>query len=229
MTLEFRPTSSSLDWAESVLAANPTKEAMIVAHSFVLKNNYREDTCDDQDMSASNATGQATWMRLRKYSNVVMFVSGHLAGGSGARRSDLGNGGNLVNRLFADFQDYPNGGNGRFGYDLSSASNTITVTTYSPFLNQYMTTASNQFTLVYHNTFPNTGSGMISGKVRKQSTCAAIPGITVSGNERARLPRLPTDPTAFRLLRELTHSPPQVRAGLRAVAMRRSATAWIHK
>ena len=186
MTFEYRPTSSSLDWAESILSANPTKEAVIVAHSFVLKNNYREDTCDDQDMSASNATGQATWMRLRKYSNVIMFLSGHFTGGSGARRSDLGNGGNLVNQLFADYQDYPNGGNGWLRVmTFHPASNTITVTTYSPFLNQYMTTASNQFTLIYHNTFPNTGSGTISGKVRKQSTCAAIPGITVSGNGRS--------------------------------------------
>ncbi|HKT51581.1 MAG TPA: hypothetical protein VJV96_14885, partial [Candidatus Angelobacter sp.] len=155
MTLEYRPTSASLDWAEAVLAANPTKEAIIVAHSFVLKNNYREDTCDDQDMSLSNATGQATWMRLRKYNNAIMFLSGHFTGGSGARRSDLGNGGNLVNQLFADYQDYPNGGNGWLRVlTFHPASNNITVQTYSPFLNQYMTTASDQFTLIYHNTFP---------------------------------------------------------------------------
>src|SRR5690349_95314 len=112
MTLEFRATGVSLDWAESVLAANPDKEAIVVAHSFVLKNNKREDLCDDQDMPAANATGQATWMRLRKYRNITMFLSGHFTGGSGARRADVGDNGNLVNQLFADYQDYANGGNG---------------------------------------------------------------------------------------------------------------------
>jgi hypothetical protein len=58
ITLEYRPTSTSLDWAESILAANPDKEVIVVDHSFVLKNNKREDLCDDQDMPASNATGQ---------------------------------------------------------------------------------------------------------------------------------------------------------------------------
>ncbi|HLK07857.1 MAG TPA: metallophosphoesterase, partial [Candidatus Angelobacter sp.] len=99
LTLEYRPTSASLDWAESILAANPDNEVIVVDHSFVLKNNTREDLCDDQDMPASNATGQAVWMRLRKYNNVIMFLSGHFTGGSGARRADLGDNGNLLNQL----------------------------------------------------------------------------------------------------------------------------------
>jgi len=181
ITLEYRPTSASMDWVESVLAANPDKEAIIVDHSFVLKNNKREDACDDQDMPASNATGQAVWMRLRKYKNVIMFLSGHFTGGSGAHRADLGDNGNLVNQMFADYQDFANGGNGWLRIlTFHPVNNSISVQTYSPFLNQFMTDTSNQFTLVYHNNFPNTGSGSISGKVRKQSGCAAVAGIKVN-------------------------------------------------
>ena len=187
MTLEFRATSASLDWAESILSANPDKDAIVVAHSFVLKNSYREDQCDDQDMPAGNATGQETWTRLRKHSNVIMVLSGHFTGGSGARRSDLGDNGNLVNQLFADYQDFANGGNGWLRVvTFHPASNTISVSTYSPFLNQNMTDASNQFTLAYHNPLPNSGMGTISGKVRKQSDCSAVAGIKVSaGNASA--------------------------------------------
>jgi hypothetical protein len=181
ITLEYRPTSASLDWAESILAANPDKEAIVVAHSFVLKNNKREDLCDDQDMPAANATGQATWMRLRKYRNITMYLSGHFTGGSGARRADLGDNGNLVNQLFADYQDYPNGGNGWLRImTFHPVTNSISVQTYSPYLNQYMTDSTNQFTLIYHNNFPNTGRGTISGKVRNQSSCAAVAGIKVN-------------------------------------------------
>lgn len=181
LTLEYRPTSASLDWAESILSANADKEAIVVDHSFVLKNGYREDQCDDQDMPAGKATGQETWARLRKHSNVIMVLSGHFTGGSGARRSDLGDNSNLVNQFFADYQDYANGGNGWLRVmTFHPASNTVSVSTYSPFLNQNMTDASNQFTVAYHNPFPNSGMGSISGKVRKQSDCSAVAGIKVS-------------------------------------------------
>ena len=181
MTLEYRATSASLDWAESILSANADKEAIVVTHSFVLKNGFREDQCDDQDMPAGNATGQETWTRLRKHSNVIMVLSGHFTGGSGAQRTDLGDNENLVNQLFADYQDYANGGNGWLRVmTFHPANNTISVSTYSPFLNQGMTDASNQFTLTYHNPFPNSGIGSFSGKVRKQSDCSAIGGIMVS-------------------------------------------------
>lgn len=181
LTLEFRATSASLDWAESILSANADKEAIVVAHAFVLKNGFREDQCDDQDMPAGNATGQETWARLRKHSNVIMVLSGHFTGGSGARRSDLGDNKNLVNQLFADYQDFANGGNGWLRVmTFHPTSNTVSVSTYSPFLNQNMTDASNQFTLAYHNPFPNSGTGSISGKVRRQSNCSSIAGIQVT-------------------------------------------------
>ena len=187
MTLEYRATSASLDWAESILSANADKEAILVAHSFVLKNGYREDQCDDQDMPAGNATGQETWTRLRKHSNVIMVLSGHFTGGSGARRSDLGDNSNLVNQLFTDYQDFANGGNGWLRVmTFHPTSNTVSVSTYSPFLDQSMTDLSNQFSIIYHNPFPNSGMGSISGKVRKQSDCSAVAGIKVSaGNASA--------------------------------------------
>jgi hypothetical protein len=180
LTFEFRPRSSSLDWAESILSANPDKEAIIVDHSFVLKNGKREDLCDDQDMPAGNATGQEVWTRLRKY-KVILVLSGHFTGGPAARRADLSDTGSLVNQLFADYQDFSNGGNGWLRImTFHPASNSISVKTYSPFLNQSMTDGANQFTLAYHNPFPNSGQGSISGKVRNQSGCAAVAGIHVS-------------------------------------------------
>jgi hypothetical protein len=181
LNLEFRPTSASLDWGESILSANPDKEAIVVVHSFVQKGGNREDQCDDQDMPASNATGQATWTRLRKHANVIMVLSGHFTSGPAARRADLGDNKNLVNQLFADYQEFANGGNGWLRIlTFHPTSNTISVRTFSPFLNQSMTDSLNQFTIIHHNNFPNSGTGGIAGKVRRQSTCAAIAGIKVS-------------------------------------------------
>jgi Carboxypeptidase regulatory-like domain/Calcineurin-like phosphoesterase/Bacterial Ig domain len=181
LNLEFRPTSASLDWAESILSANPDKEAIVVSHAFLQKAGNREDKCDDQDMPAGNATGQETWTRLRKHANVIMVLSGHFTSGPASRRSDVGDNKNLVNQLFADYQSFPNGGNGWLRIlTFHPTSNTISVRTFSPFLNQSMTDALNQFTIIHHNNFPNSGTGSIAGKVRRQSTCAAIAGIKVS-------------------------------------------------
>lgn len=180
LMLEFRPRSSSLDWAESILSANPDKEAIVVVHSYLKTNNTREDVCDTQDMPSGNANGQQMWTRLRKHANVIMVLNGHFTGGSVAHRSDVGDNGNLVNQIFADLQDFPNGGDGWLEIiTFHPVTNSISVQTYSPFLNQYMTGASQQFTVPYHNPYPDTGNGSISGKVRNQSTCAAVAGVTV--------------------------------------------------
>jgi hypothetical protein len=58
-------------------------------------------------------------------------------------------------------------------------SNSISVQTFSPFLNQFMTGAAQQFTVPYHNPHPQTGSGTMSGKVRNAASCGAISGVTV--------------------------------------------------
>lgn len=181
MTLEYRPTSASLDWAESILAANPNTQALVVVHSLLLPNGRRENLCDDQDMPAGNANGQEVWQRLRNHDNVIMAFGGHFTGGPASRRADLSNGGTLVNQMYADYQDFPNGGNGWLRIlTFHPSSNTISVQTFSPFLNQFRTGTQDQFTVAYHNPSPHTASGSISGKVRAQSGCAAIAGAEVT-------------------------------------------------
>lgn len=180
LVLEYRPRSTSLDWAESILQANPDKEAIVLTHSYLFYNNQREDLCDSKDMPAGNANGQDMWGRLRKYANVIMVLSGHFTSGHVARRSDLGDNGNLVNQVFTNYQTSPDGGDGWLRIlTFHPDDNTISVQTYSPFLNQFKTDDANQYTLSYHNPQPNSGTGGVSGRVRNQSTCAAIAGATV--------------------------------------------------
>lgn len=180
LMLEFRPRSSSLDWAESILSANPDKEAIVVVHSFLRTTGTREDVCDTQDMPAGNANGEQMWSRLRQHANVIMVLNGHFTGGTVAHRSDVGDNGNLVNQIFADLQTFPNGGNGWLEIiTFHPVTNSISVQTFSPFLNQFMTGAAQQFTVPYHNPHPAAGSGAISGKVRNPSTCAPVSGVTV--------------------------------------------------
>ncbi|HEY7403733.1 MAG TPA: Ig-like domain-containing protein [Candidatus Angelobacter sp.] len=179
LMLEFRPRSSSLDWAESILSANPDKETIVVVHSFLRTNSMREDVCDTQDMPAGNANGQQMWTRLRKHANVIMVLNGHFTGGTVAHRSDVGDNSNLVNQIYANFQDRNHGEGWLEIITFHPVTNSISVQTFSPFLNQSMTGAAQQFTVAYHNPHPNTGIGSMGGKVRNPSTCAAISGVTV--------------------------------------------------
>ncbi|MGH9638385.1 MAG: metallophosphoesterase [Candidatus Angelobacter sp.] len=59
LMLEYRPRSTSLDWAEGLLSANSGMQAIVVTHSYLLLSGKREDVCDSQDMPLpANADGQ---------------------------------------------------------------------------------------------------------------------------------------------------------------------------
>jgi hypothetical protein len=182
LILEYRPRSTSLDWAESILAAHPNMKAIVVTHSFLLPTGKREDLCDTQDMPLpANANGQDMWARLREHANVIMVLNGHFTNGTSSHRTDLGDSDNLVNQMFINFQTFPDGGDGWLRIlTFHPATNSISVQTFSPFLNQFQTDSAHQFTVPFQNSNPTTGIGSVSGQVRNVATCAAIPGVTVS-------------------------------------------------
>src|SRR5438132_14389301 len=108
-----------------------------------------------------------------------MVVNGHLTASLAARRADLGVNGNLVNEMFSNYQTQANGGNGWLRIvTFHPNSNTISVKTYSPYLNAYKTDGANQFTVNYHNPGFHTGTGKITGRATtprpSTSTCARI-------------------------------------------------------
>lgn len=181
LILEFMPRPESVEWAESVLKANPDKQVIVVTHSYMFVDDTRVDSCDTDDMPAGNSTGDDLWQQLRKFPNVIMVLSGHLTNGQAAHRSDIGDNGNLVNAIFANYQTFPHGGDGWLRIiTFHPAQNSISVQTYSPFLKRFKTDKRNQFTLPYHAPPFNTGAGELSGMVRSTSDCAPIAGATLS-------------------------------------------------
>jgi hypothetical protein len=181
LILEFVPRPASMDWAASILRANPDKEAIIVTHSFIYVDDTRVDPCDTHDMPRGNETGEDMWAQLRQFPNVIMVVSGHLTGGQAARRADLGDQGNLVNQVFTNYQTFPHGGDGWLRImTFHPAANSITVQTFSPFLNKFRTDERNQFTLFYHNPHLTRGTGTLSGLVRDSDSCRPMAGVSVS-------------------------------------------------
>ena len=180
LVLEFIPRTTSLNWAAQIVQANPDKEVIVVTHSFLFVDGTTADRCDTQDKPRSDNDGEQMWENfVSKYANIIMVVNGHLTAGEFARRADLGINGNLINSMFSNYQTDANGGDGWLRIvTFHPNSNTISVQTYSPYLNSYRTDAGNQFTMNYHNPGFSTGGGTITGRVTS-SGCQIIPGATV--------------------------------------------------
>jgi hypothetical protein len=183
--LEFHPRTEALEWAGKVIAANPGREVIIATHSYMLPDNFRGDRCDHHIAAHGNNVGEEMWQKLvSKYANIRMVLSGHVGNSGGAgRRTDVGLNGNLVNQMLSDYQSYANGGQGYLRIiRVQPSLNKLVVSTYSPYLKQYLSGSAHNFTMPYLNNGQFNGSpGAIDGKVRKYD-CTILSGATVSVN-----------------------------------------------
>ncbi len=190
LLLETFPRDSAVAWGNSVLAAYPSAEVIVITHAHVYTDNTLASHCDNYNAPAYNVgadnDGDGLWNKfISQHSNISLVLSGHFTGSNGqgaSRRTDLGSSGNIVNQMLSDYQDLPNGGEGYLRIlTFSQSQNTISVKTYSPTLNAYLTDSNNQFTVPWHATGPNpSGTGTIAGRVKDFSSCNAISAATVS-------------------------------------------------
>jgi hypothetical protein len=189
LALEFVPRDEALEWAKTVLDANPDKEIIVVSHSFLFTDSTRADQCNNNDNNgAGNNQGEAVWQNLLiNYPNLSLVLNGHFTGSTASRRADLGLQQNLVNEMFADYQSLSNGGDGWMRIlTFRPSLNRIDIVTYSPYLNQYKTDSNNQFSITWHSTGTGSGSGTIAGSVRGSRAapspyqCVAISGATLT-------------------------------------------------
>ena len=159
LALEYYPRTAALEWAQTVLDANPDKQVIIATHAYLdrdgkrLVKNHSHGPDADGLTSAANNDAEEMWSKfIKRNRNIILVLSGHICQGISvmARRSDAGEHGNLVHQLLADYQLFTGGGSGYLRImKFRPSKKSIEVTTYSPYLNTYLTDASNQFTLRY--------------------------------------------------------------------------------
>ena len=169
--LEYDPGTSAIQWADGILKANSGRRAIVTSHSIIGTGNP----------GSFSTIGQAIYDELKDNSNLFLMLCGHVAG-TGIR-SDTYNG-NTIYTLLADYQSITNGGNGYMRImEFSPQNDLITVKTYSPHLDAWMTDADNQFTVPYNmdgNGYDliGTNTGVVSGS----TTSITWPGLS-SGTE----------------------------------------------
>ena len=136
------PEQPVLDWADNLLTTYANRRAIVTSHYLINVGNP----------GSWGAQGSATYNVLSDHSNLFLMLCGHMHGEG--RRQDTAVGGNVVNTLLSDYQDYSNGGDGWLRIlTFSPADDTIEVETYSPTRNggsgDFQTDGDSQFTLSY--------------------------------------------------------------------------------
>ena len=165
INLQYAPTTAILNWAEGLMNTYSSRRVIVESHSMLNPNN------------SFSAEGTTIYNALRDHNNLFLMVCGHnhtpTDGAAYIAGSGTGGAGQTIHIIMADYQDYPNGGNGYLRIlRFSPANDRIYMTTYSPIIAAYinntsnydkadlvydMTGISNPFTLI------GTASGVASG------------------------------------------------------------------
>jgi len=140
INLQYSPSYAMLDWADALLKANADRRGIIVSHSILTIND------------AFTSEGTTIYNALKDNPNLFLMLCGHMhsSGDGAAYRSELGDDGHTIHIMLANYQDYANGGNGYMRIlRFSPANNKIYATTYSPYIDAYITTSPDQMEMAY--------------------------------------------------------------------------------
>ena len=131
--------SNVLAWANGLLQTYSSRRGIVVSHYLIN---------DGLNASWSNQ-GLATYGALKGNPNLFLMLAGHLTPPEG-QRTDTNNG-NTIYTLLSDYQEQGNGGDGYLRVmKFSPTNNLISVSTYSPWVNQFRTGSLSTFTLPYN-------------------------------------------------------------------------------
>lgn len=143
LALEFIPRDEVLAWANRVVATHPERKVIVLTHAFVAE----DDTWPLLSQYDRENTPLQMWEKfLRRHANIAFVISGHTEGDGLGRRIDVGDYGNKVVQLAANFSGQLNGGNGYLRIlEFDPAQDRLRVQTFSPYLTAAKTDLENQF------------------------------------------------------------------------------------
>jgi hypothetical protein len=159
-----RYDSNILSWANSVLATNQHRRAIVVTHNA----GTPVTPCD------FSLQGAALYEGLKTNNNFFLMLGGHV-NGEGSRQ-DVFNG-NTVHTFISDYQFRTNGGDGwmRMMY-FSPSNNTVSIKTYSPWLDKYETDFNSEMSFHYDMQSPPqvASSGKSQAALRTEARVAPV-------------------------------------------------------
>jgi 3',5'-cyclic AMP phosphodiesterase CpdA len=158
VSLEFGPRDAVLAWADRVLKANPSANAIMLTHAYLYSDGTRFDHLTRTDQAFNPHTygvealaggvndGEEIWQKLIVNNpNVRLVLCGHVHAES--HLTSARDAGPPVHQILADYQDDGQGGDGYLRIMTFQPNGAINVSSYSPYLKQYHTDPENLFTL----------------------------------------------------------------------------------
>jgi hypothetical protein len=151
LSLEFGPRDAVLDWANRIVSRHPGRRVIVVTHTHVYHDNTPHGSLPLHKYKPSSAgrnnNGPQVWEKfVSRHANISFVFNGHVLDTGVGRLVGVGEHGNRVYQMLANYQSYARGGNGFLRLvTFWPAEDKFTVQTYSPFLNQYFTDEPNQF------------------------------------------------------------------------------------
>lgn len=159
IALEFAPRDAAVAWAQQVLDEHPDRAAIIATHQYLICGSQPAIRISVNDMGGPGPAyweftdltyngGEELWQKLiRKNAGIFLVVSGHFPDESAAR-VDVNDGGRSVAQICTDYQSDGLGGSGRLRkLTYRPLDARIDVESYSPYFDNYLTNAKNQFQL----------------------------------------------------------------------------------
>lgn len=152
LCLEFGPTDEGVEWANGILAAHPRHRAIVATHCYMYFDDTRVgpgDQWNPHSYGVGGNDGEELWEKLvSRHDNIVLVLSGHILGDGLGRMVSPNAAGWPVHQILANYQMLEKGGNGWLRLmTIDPAQNTVSVRTYSPYLDQYAEDSQNQFSL----------------------------------------------------------------------------------
>lgn len=165
LALEFGPRSAVLEWANKVVAENADRQVIVVTHAYLYSDSTRYDLAKYGKAQEWNPKiypiglsggdvndAEEMWTKfVSRHANIRFVLSGHvLNNGTGYLVSD-GAKGNRVHQILANYQGgvKPDRGFGGAGFfrlmTFAPDGKTVSVRTYSPWLNKFLTDSANEF------------------------------------------------------------------------------------
>lgn len=156
--LQFCPTTEAINWANQIVQEHREKKVIISTHAFLYYDAKRMTKCKIH--SDGDVNPEQMWGKLIKNNvNIFIVLSGHIP--AVARREDYQ--GRVIHQILADYQDMENGGNGYLRIiTFQPSKDTLQVSTYSPYLDDYLMDDENQFELPFEMTSGEIPTGEVT-------------------------------------------------------------------
>jgi hypothetical protein len=160
LTLEWAPRDGAVTWGEEVVKANPDAKVIFLTHAYMNNDDTRYDWAKygkKQQYSPHNYgtrtptdpslnDGEELWQKLvKKHSNILMTINGHVLGDQLAYLASKGDNGNVVHQMLYNRQSNDDGQMRLL--EFLPDGKTVQVKTYSPVTDKWARDVQNEYFL----------------------------------------------------------------------------------